>query len=152
MTMTGPIELTEQPAQPIALVRGHVETTEYDEFLEDAFREVTALLRAQLLSPAGPPWARYQASRGGLDVEAGYPVDRDVRAAGRVAVATLPAGLWATAVHEGDHDTVGFTYEAIREWLAGNDYEPAGDPWESYVEVPPEQEPRTVVTMPCRKA
>jgi effector-binding domain-containing protein len=147
---TGPIRLTERPSQPVALVRGHVETDEYDDFLREAFGEVTKLLAAQHLTPSGPPLSRYQAARGGLDVEAGFPVGADVRPGGRVTVTTLPACLTATAAHEGDHDTVGLTYEALREWLAGNNYVPAEDPWESYLDVPAVPEPRTVVSMPCR--
>ena len=148
---TGLIELAEHAPQRVAVVHGHVENSEFDDFLTAAFDEVRALLADQRLSPAGPPFARYRAGGVGLEVDAGFAVDGDVRPAGRVTVTTLPGGPRVSAPHVGDHDTVGFTYEAIQEWLAGNDYFPADDPWETYVERPDGAPPSTVVTVPCRR-
>jgi effector-binding domain-containing protein len=144
---TGLIELSEHAPQRAVVVHGHVENSEYDGFLAAAFDEVRKLLSDQRVAPAGPPFARYRATGVGLDVEAGFPVDRDVRPAGRVTALTLPGGPAVTAPHVGDHDTVGFTYEALQEWLAGNDYLPADDPWETY---PDGGSRETLVTVPCR--
>ena len=145
---TGLIELFEHAPQRVAVVHGHVENSEYDDFLAEAFDEVRKLLTDQHLSPAGPPFARYRATGVGLEVDAGFPVDGDVRPAGRVTVTTLPGGVLVAAPHVGSHDTVGLTYEALNEWLAGNDYLPAGEPWETY---PDGALPATVVTVPCRR-
>jgi effector-binding domain-containing protein len=145
---TGLIELFEHEPQRVAVVHGHVENSEYDDFLAGAFDEVRALLADLHLSPAGPPFARYLATGVGLDVDAGFPFDGDVRPRGRVTTATLPGGARVVAPHVGDHDTVGFTYEALLEWLAGNDYVPADEPWETY---PDGGSRATVVTQPCRR-
>lgn len=145
---TGLIEMFEHEPQKVAVVHGHVENSEYDDFLARAFEEVRALLADQHLSASGPPFARYRATGVGMEVDAGFPVDRDVRPRGRVTAATLPGGTMVVAPHAGHHDTVGFTYEALQEWLAGNDYMPAGDPWESY---PDGGSRTTVVTVPCRR-
>ncbi|MFL6053132.1 MAG: GyrI-like domain-containing protein [Actinoallomurus sp.] len=145
---TGLIELFEHEPQRVAVVHGHVENSEYDGFLSGAFDEVRALLAHQHLSAAGPPFARYRATGVGLEVDAGLPVDGQIRPGGRVTTATLPGGAMVIAPHVGDHDTVGFTYEALSEWLAGNDYMPADDPWESY---PDGGSRATLVTVPCRR-
>ena len=101
----------------------------------------------QHLTAAGPPFARYRATRVGLDVTAGLPVDDRFRPSGRVTAELLPGGPAVTAPHVGDHGTVGFTYETLQEWLAGNNYQPAGDPWETY---PDGGAGQTLVTVPCR--
>jgi effector-binding domain-containing protein len=145
---TGLIELSEHAPQQAVVVHGHVENSEYDGFLADAFDEVRKLLSDQHIAATGPPFARYRATGVGLDVEAGFPVDRDVRPAGRVTTLTLPGGPIVTAPHVGDHDTVGFTYQSLQEWLAGNDYMPADDPWETY---PDGASGETLVTVPCRR-
>ncbi len=144
---TGLIELSDHAPQTVAVVHGHVTNSEYDDFLAAAFTQVRQLLADQHLPPAGPPFARYRATGVGLDVEAGIPVDDRFRASGRVTAELLPGGPLVTAPHEGDHGTVGFTYETLREWLAGNNYQPAGDPWETY---PDDGSFRTLVTVPCR--
>ena len=46
---------------------------------------------------------------------------------------------------------VAAAYEAGAQWMTENGYEPAGDPWESYLDGPEVAEPRTAVFMPCQK-
>jgi effector-binding domain-containing protein len=143
----GLIELSDHAPQPVAVVYGHVKNSEYDDFLAAAFAEVRKVLADQHLSPAGPPFARYRATRVGLDVNAGIPVDDRFRPSGRVTAEMLPGGQMVTAPHVGDHGTVGFTYQTLQEWLAGNNYQPAGDPWETF---PDGMSGPTLVTVPCR--
>lgn len=144
---TGLIELSDHAPQPVAVVYGHVKNSEYDDFLSAAFAEVRKLLADQQLSPAGPPFARYRATGVGLDVKAGIPVDDRFRPSGRVTAEMLPGGPMVTAPHVGDHGTVGFTYQTLQEWLAGNNYQAAGDPWETF---PDGGSGQTLVTVPCR--
>lgn len=146
---TGLIELSDREPQAVAVVHGHVPSSEYDDFLAAAFTEVRRLLSDQRLSPAGPPFARYRATGVGLDVDAGFPVDSPFRPSGRVTADLLPGGPRVTAPHVGDHGTVGFTYETLQEWLAGNNFRPAGDPWETY---PDDGSAQTLVSVPCRPA
>lgn len=144
---TGLIELSDHAPQTVAVVHGHVKNSEYDDFLAAALSQVREALADQHLAPAGPPFARYRATGVGLDVEAGIPVDDRFRGSGRVTAELLPGGPMVTAPHEGDHGTVGFTYETLREWLAGNNHQPIGDPWETY---PDDGSGRTLVTVRCR--
>lgn len=144
---TGLIELSEHAPQTVAVVYGHVKNSEYDDFLAAAFTEVSRLLADQHLTPAGPPFARYRPTGVGLDVTAGIPVDDRFRPSGRVTAELLPGGPMVTAPHVGDHGTVGFTYQTLEEWLAGNNYQRAGDPWETY---PGDGSGQTLVTVPCR--
>ena len=144
---TGLIELSDHAPQTVAVVYGHVNNSEYDDFLAAAFTEVRRLLDDQHLPPAGPPFARYRPTGVGLDVVAGIPVDDGFRPSGRVTAELLPGGPMVTAPHVGDHGTVGFTYQTLEEWLAGNNYQRAGDPWESY---PGDGPAQTLVTVPCR--
>src|SRR4051812_2358118 len=109
---TGLIEMTEREPQQVAVVHGHVENSEYEDFLAGAFEEVRALLADQHLSPAGPPFARYRATGVGLEVDAGLPVDADVRPAGRGTTTRLPRGAMGVAPPGGGPDPGGFTHQA----------------------------------------
>jgi hypothetical protein len=144
---TGPIQLSDHAPQTVAVVYGHVTNSEYDDFLADAFTQVRRVLADQHLIPAGPPFARYRPTGVGLDVTAGIPVDDGFRPSGRVTAELLPGGPMVTAPHVGDHGTIGFTYQTLEEWLAGNSYLPAGDPWET---CPGDGAEQTLVTVPCR--
>lgn len=144
---TGLIELSDHAPQTVAVVYGHVKNSEYDDFLAAAFADVRRLLAEQHLTPAGPAFARYRPTGVGLDVQAGIPVDDRFRPSGRVVAEELPGGPMVTAPHVGDHGTVGFTYQALQEWLAGNNYQAAGDPWET---CPEDAAGQTLVTVPCR--
>ena len=71
---------------------------------------------------------------------------------GRVVPSSLPAGPIATAVHRGDYGGVGATYDAVTAWLDEHGWLPAGEPWESYLDGPVVDQPRTVVAVPVRRA
>jgi effector-binding domain-containing protein len=145
------VEVTEATAQPAAVVRGHARPLELPAFLGGAFDAVIRALGEQHLHPAGPPFARYRPTGDGFDVEAGFPTDGSPRPAGTVVPAELPGGWIATAVHRGSYESLGATYDALGRWLAEHGYEPAGAPWESYLDEPGVAEPRTVVSFPCRR-
>jgi effector-binding domain-containing protein len=104
----------------------------------------------------GPPFARYHRVGGGgnFEIEAGFPVDREIDRTGDVFSSVLPAGAVATTFHIGPYDAMEPTYEALFEWVRAHDAEPAGDPWEVYL-TDPSAEPdptmwRTEVVLPYR--
>lgn len=146
------VELVTVPAQPAAVVSGQVEHTGIAAFLSEAFGQVQAVLSAQHVSPAGPPFARYRLSGNGFDIEAGFPVHASVTPTERVAAMELPGGPAAQTVHRGDYAGLRGAYEALEAWLADNGYVAAGGPWESYLDEPDAEQPRTLVTYPCTSA
>ena len=101
--MSYAIHLATFQSQPAAVVHAYVKQEDIAEFLGGAFEEVVTALGQQGLSPAGPPFGRCVPSDGGFQVEAGYPVDRSVKAAGRVTPDELPGG---TVAPHGPHGCV----------------------------------------------
>lgn len=146
------IQLVDRPEQPAAVVRGRVSHEGIGAFLGPAFGEVMAAAASQGLHVMGPPFGRYRALDGGdWDLQAGFPVNAALTAAGRVEPAELPAGPLARTVHVGDYAGVGAAYEAVTSWLAAQGYAAAGEPWECYLDGPEVENPRTEVFFPCRK-
>jgi effector-binding domain-containing protein len=148
---TRQMELTDQPAQPAAVVRGHVSVDELPAFLGGAFEEVLGVLAAQGREPAGPPFGRYTPAGGGFDAEVGFPSSGAVTGAGRVQATELPGGRTATALHVGGYETIGETYEQLAAWTTSRGCTPVGTPWESYLDGPEVAEPRTLVHLPCEE-
>ena len=151
MNQQAVVELTETVARPAAVVRGHAAQADLPAFLGSAFDGVLRELADQHLQPAGPPFARYRVTDDGFDVEAGFPAVGAVHAADEVVPIELPGGTTATALHQGSYESLGVTYDAVRAWLDEHGYEPAGEPWESYLDGPDVPEPRTLVSFPCHR-
>jgi effector-binding domain-containing protein len=145
------IAVTEAATRPAAVVRGHTAGADLPAFLGAAFGDVLRTLADQGRQPAGPPFGRYRPTGAGFDVEAGFPADGPVRAAGRVAATELPGGATATVLHRGSYDSVGAAYDALQAWVRDHGYQATGEPWESYLDGPDVAEPRTLVSLPCRR-
>lgn len=144
------IEVTQHTLQYTAVVRGHVAHDGIGEFLGGAFGQVMAATGGVV---AGPPFARYEMTDDGWDIEGGFPVASAFSGSGAVEGSSLPGGLAASTVHEGSYQELGGAYSAMEAWLAQHGYRPAGAPWEVYLNDPHGDEaPRTLVVWPCSTA
>lgn len=145
------VELVDLPPQQVAVVRGHVTVADIPGFLGAAFGEVMQTLSAEGLAPAGPPFGRFVPAGDGFDVEAGFPATGSVTPAGRVVSCELPGGPTAQVMHKGGYGEVAAAYEAAVEWVDEHRYAATAPPWETYLDGPDVAEPRTVVSLPCRR-
>lgn len=78
-------------------------------------------------------------------------VRAQVRPTGRVVASSLPVGPAVEVLHTGPYSAVPAAYRAAEDWLADNGWEPAGPPWESYLDGPEVAAPRTLLHVPCRR-
>jgi len=144
------VDRIELEAQPAAVVRGEVTHDGVAAFLGGAFGEVMGLLGSQGVAPAGPPFARYEVRADGFVIEAGFPVEAEVRPVGRVELTTLPGGPVLVVLHRGAYSEVAAAYGAAEAWLVDHEWEATAPAWECYLDGPEVPEPRTIVHMPCR--
>lgn len=145
------VEQVELDAQPTAVVRASVPEPEVAQLLGEIFGEVMTVLAAQGVQPAGMPFGCYVPTADGVQVEAGFPTTAPVAPEGRVVPSRLPGGPAVQVLHRGPYSTVPQAYEAAESWLAVNGWATTGPPWESYLDGPEVAEPRTLVTVPCRR-
>lgn len=126
--------------QPVAVVREVVPMDALTGFFGRAFGAVMAAVQMQGASPAGPPFALYHGMPGEtVDVEAGFPVAGHFQGTGEVASGALPETDAFEAVHTGPYDTLGTTYDAIRERMQAAGAAPADIMWEYYLSDPEKQ-------------
>jgi effector-binding domain-containing protein len=144
------VQRIEMEPQPTAVIRAEVGLEGIAEFLGGAFAEVVTTLAEQGLSPDGPPFARYEQVPGGFRIEAGFPSSAEVEPVGRVERAAHPGGHVLVVLHRGPYGEVDRAYAAAERWMVDNEWEPAGEPWEAYLDGPEVAEPRTVVHIPAR--
>lgn len=148
--MTYEVVVQSVPAQVAAVVSARVPGDGIADFLGGVFAEVLQVAQAQGAAPIGPPFARYAVAEQEFEVTAGFPVSSPITASGRVVPNVLPAGDIATAVHRGSYEQIPEAFHAVIEWIERNGREIVSDPWESYLDGPEVQEPRTVVCFPLK--
>jgi effector-binding domain-containing protein len=125
-----------RPARPYLGLAGVV-TLETIGTVERRIPELLAHLAAEGVAPAGPPFVRYRVIDmfRRLEIEAGVPVDVDVRVEGEMFGDVVPAGRYVTYTHRGGPETHIGVIGAIFAWAAERnlvwDVEPVdeGDAW-----------------------
>jgi DNA-binding transcriptional MerR regulator len=133
-----PVYERHRDVQPTARVLIRTRVDDLAAVIGPAYADLFTALAAQQVAAAGPAGARYFGDDpdDDLDVELFIPVDRPVRAHGRVAPGELPAALLAATVHTGGYDSVCVAYHSLGRWIAEHGRELAGPAEERYL-VPP---------------
>jgi len=146
-------EIVTRAEQPYVAIRGHVSMAELGAF---AVRtgEVFAWLGSRGLTPAGPPFLKYNVidMMRQLEVENGVPLTAPVEdtGEGEVISGVLPAGRYATVTHVGHPSELAGTTKALLDWAAARgltwDMSPGetGERWGSRLEfylTDPREEP-----------
>jgi effector-binding domain-containing protein len=144
------IELADIEAQSTAVVAGQVAHDGIGAFLGAALGQVMSALGP--IPVTGPPFARYDMTDDGWDIESGFPIAHAFAGSGDVVGSSLPAGQVARTVHEGSYLQLGGAYVALEKWIAEQGMAPTGSPWEVYLNDPHEETPRTLVVWPCATA
>jgi effector-binding domain-containing protein len=128
------MKIVELQEQPTAVVREQVAMSALPGFFGRAYAAVSAALEAQSIQPAGPPFALYRGMPTEMvDVEAGFPVSTTVAAVNGVRAGILPACRAVQSMHIGTYDTLGTTYEAVKERMSEEGWEASEDMWEYYL-------------------
>ena len=128
------VEIVELQEQHTAVVREQVAMTALPEFFGRAFAEVSAAMEAQGVQPTGPPFALYRGMpTETVDVEAGFPVSTTIEAANGVRAGIMPPCRAVQAMHVGSYDTLGTTYEAVKQRMHEEGLTASDDMWEYYL-------------------
>jgi effector-binding domain-containing protein len=128
------IKILQLQEQPTAVVREQVPMNALPEFFGRAYAAVGAAMEAQQIEPTGPPFALYRGMPDEMvDVEAGFPVSSTVAAVNGVRAGILPGCRAVQAMHIGSYDTLGTTYEAVKQRMREEGFEASDDMWEYYL-------------------
>jgi effector-binding domain-containing protein len=147
-------EMRDLEEQLVAVIPVTTTVKDIPNALGEAYQELDAALKAAGLEWGGPPFTRYLSFGPEISLEAGCPISRAFPTSGRVAIARLPAGQAATAMHLGPYDTISTTYDTLMAWMESEGHAPAGPMWEVYL-TDPDMEPdpqkwQTEVFIPVR--
>ena len=150
--MDSECKVEHRPAQWTLSVRFRAATADLPLELGRAYLSVGRYLGEIGAPPSGPAFASYhELGRDGMEVEAGFAVDKAYPGNGEVHPGLLPEGEVATIVHTGPYQGITSAYEALTSWVRGRGLEPAGPPCELYLNDPsvtPAGELKTKLTLP----
>jgi effector-binding domain-containing protein len=111
--------IIERAEQPYVAITGHVQMAGIGA-LAGRLGEIFGWLGARGISPAGPPFLRYNVidMDRELVIEAGVPVASAVDGEGEIRAGTLPAGRYAALNHTGDPATLLAANKALLDWAS----------------------------------
>ncbi|MEM7202174.1 MAG: GyrI-like domain-containing protein [Planctomycetota bacterium] len=117
----------------VVFIRAKVKQAEIGSLLSIALPEVIGYLRSEGVQPAGPPYTRFHNMTGDVfDMEAGFPVAKELPGKDRILPGTLPAGKAASIFHYGHYETIHEAHVKLQAWCDANGMETSGAPWEMY--------------------
>ncbi|MCG8925675.1 GyrI-like domain-containing protein [Lentzea sp. CC55] len=126
------MDIETRAGQPCATVKATV-TPETSAEIADRFPEVMRWLADRELPVTGAPFLRYlRVSTEEFEVEAGIPAVAEVPGDGEVFTATLPAGQYLIALHEGGPEGLAAVTDGLLAHAVRFDRE--GDRWGARLE------------------
>lgn len=147
--MSYEIKLLELPDQPMLAIRSILPVGKLPEFFGKAYGGVMTYLEELGEYPAGMPFASYfNLDMNAMDVEAGFPVAKELEGKGEIKPGMIPGGKYLSTIHVGAYDTVKLAYDALVQWAKDNGYEASGVVYEYYLNDPssdPSIKPETEV-------
>jgi effector-binding domain-containing protein len=135
--MISPPQIVDSISQPIASIRLKVPQAEIRQVMGPGLDEITSVLAAQGIPPAGP-WAthHFQKPDEFFDFEICMPVTAPVQPTGRVQQGQLRAAKVARTVYRGGYEGLGAAWGEFCAWIEKEGLETAPDLWEFYVTGP----------------
>jgi len=147
-------EVVERAAQPTLAVRTRTPIERLAQVVGQAYGEVWQYASQLGLQPSGAPYvAYYNMDMKDLDIEIGFPYERELPGKGNVAAGAIPGGKAATCLHVGPYPELGKAYEALHAWMAANGHTPTGVAYEIYLNDPqttPPAELQTQLVFPVK--
>lgn len=148
------IKLLELPDQPTLVMRAIVAVGKLPEFFGKAYEGIMSYLGELGENPAGMPFGSYfNMDMNALDVEAGFPVARNIEGKSEIKAGVIPGGKFISTIHIGAYDSVKPAYDALAQWAKDNGYEPTGVAYEYYLNDPtadPSIKPETEIRFPLK--
>ena len=130
-------EIYEQATQPTVSIRTRSSVEKLPQVLGESYTAIGQYLGSLGEAPSGAPYvAYYNMDMQDLDIEIGFPVSKPVAGAGAIQPSQMPAGKYATCLHQGPYKDCGGAYEALTLWVKEHGYETAGGVYEVYLNDP----------------
>jgi effector-binding domain-containing protein len=148
------IELSEQNAQPVLMIRTRTSMETLSNVIGEGYEKIVSYLAGIGQQPAGVPYTCYHnTDMQDMDVEIGFPVAKMLPGKGDIQAGELPAGKYVTMMYKGPYSGMEKPYDEIFAWMKARGYGQAGVYYEYYYNAPdevPEEELLTKIAIPVK--
>ena len=129
--------ITRTDACRTAVIHLTIPRSEIRNVMGPGIAELMATVAAQGIGPSGPWFSHHLTMHPDtFDFEIGVPVTGLVTPAGRVTGGSLPAGMVARTVLQGNYESLADGWGEFQAWIKSNGHQGAPDMWEVYVKGP----------------
>ena len=130
-------EVCQTESEPAAVIHLTISRNEMTKEFPEAIHEILDALKAQGLTPAGPPYARHLRFDPDIfDFEVGFPVTRAVAPNGRVRAGELPAAKVVRTVYHGPYEGLPDAWGSFQERVTAGGHSVADEFRERYLKGP----------------
>ena len=130
-------EVNETAAQPVLSIRKRTSVGDLPQLLGYAFSAIIEYLNEIGEQPVDAPFAAYyNMDMEDLDIEAGFPVSKQLAGRDDINLSEIPAGKQVSCSYKGPYLEMGAVYEAMQAWMEANAYIPTGTVYEFYYNSP----------------
>ena len=147
-------KIIETKDQPVLIIRTVTAAENLPAFFGEAYGAIMKYLGELGEQPDGMPFAAYyNMDMKALDVEAGFPVAKTLPEKEKIESGKIAGGKFGVTLHVGSYDSVGPAYEALKDFVKQQGYEPTGIAYEYYLNDPgegPNVKPETEIRYPLK--
>ena len=111
-------------------------------YMDPAIKEIQKALSDQGIRPAGPLFSyHHRMPSETFDFEIGFPVEAEVKPAGRVRSSELPAAHVARTIYHGPYEGLGDAWRAFGQWVKDQGLDADSRFYECYLDDPTKTDP-----------
>jgi effector-binding domain-containing protein len=120
-------------AQTVARIHVVASRPEMRSAFHAACQEISDILQAGGITPAGPLGAHYhRRPTDTFDFDVYLPIDKPLQPSGRVEIAEIPATEVIRTVHQGSYEELPQAWREFADWVSANDFKTREDAFEIY--------------------
>lgn len=135
--MIDPPQIAQSRSRPAAVIHLTIPRAQIKEVMGPAMGEVMAAVAAQGIAPAGPVFSHhFKMHPETFDFDVGVPVQKPVKAVGRVKPGEFPGGRVVRTIYRGPYEELGAAWGEFCGWIKANGHTTGPGLWECYVSGP----------------
>lgn len=139
--------VVEEQEQYTLAVRTRCPVEEMSDVLGREYGKIVGHLQEIGVYPSGAPFvAYYNMDMSDLDIEAGFPVVKELEGKGDIQPSKIPAGKYVETTFTGPYTELSGVYESLMKWMEENNYQISGAAYEFYLNDPQKTKPEDLQT------